>query len=179
MVEAPMGMTLREIVFDIGGGIPEGKKFKAVLVGGPMGGFAPESSLDLPVDFDEVNKAGLALGSGLIVTDEDNCVVDTVKYYLTFLTNESCGKCTPCRDGLRQMLKILTRISEGNGRDGDIALLEEISEVQRVASLCGLGQGASKPVLSSIKYFRDEYDAHIKQKRCPAGVCEALSRVLR
>jgi NADH:ubiquinone oxidoreductase subunit F (NADH-binding)/(2Fe-2S) ferredoxin len=177
MVEVPMGMTLREIIFNIGGGIPEDKKFKAVLVGGPMGGFAPESLLELPVDFEEMNRAGLALGSGLIVTDEDNCVVDTVRYYLTFLTNESCGKCTPCRDGLRQMLKILTRISEGSGRDSDIATLEAISEVQRVASLCGLGQGASKPVLSSIKHFRDEYDAHIREKRCPAGVCSILSPV--
>jgi NADH-quinone oxidoreductase subunit F len=175
VVEAPMGMTLREIVFEIGGGIPDDKKFKAVLVGGPMGGFAPESLLDLPVDFDEMNKAGLALGSGLVVTDENDCVVDIVKYYLTFLTNESCGKCTPCRDGLRQMLKILTRITDGNGRDGDIALLERISEVQRVASLCGLGQGASKSVLSSLRHFRDEYDAHIREKRCPAGVCRILS----
>jgi NADH:ubiquinone oxidoreductase subunit F (NADH-binding)/(2Fe-2S) ferredoxin len=177
MVEVPMGMTLREIIFNVGGGIPEDKKFKAVLVGGPMGGFAPEGLLELPVDFEEMNRAGLALGSGLIVTDEDNCVVDTVRYYLTFLTNESCGKCTPCRDGLRQMLKILTRISEGSGRDSDIATLEAISEVQRVASLCGLGQGASKPVLSSIKHFRDEYDAHIREKRCPAGVCSILSPV--
>ena len=177
MVEAPMGMTLREIVFNIGGGIPEGKKFKAVLVGGPMGGFAPESLLDLPVDFDEVNKAGLALGSGLIVTDETNCIVDTVKYYLTFLANESCGKCTPCRDGLRQMLKILTNISEGNGKESDLALLEEISDMQKVAAICGLGQGASKPVFSSIKHFRDEYDVHIKEKHCPAGVCKILSPV--
>ena len=177
LVEAPMGMTLREIVFDIGGGIPEGKKFKAVLVGGPMGGFAPESLLDLPVDFDEVSKAGLALGSGLIVADETTCIVDVVKYYLTFLSQESCGKCTPCRDGLRQMLKILTNISQGNGRESDIALLEVISDVQRVASLCGLGQGASKTVLSAIKHFRSELDAHIKEKRCPALVCKILSPV--
>ena len=126
-----------------------------------------------------MNRAGLALGSGLTVMDEGGCVVDTVKFYLTFLTDESCGKCTPCRDGLRQMLKIVTGISEGTGREGDIALLEAISEVQRVASLCGLGQGASKTFLSSIKHFRDEWDAHIKEKRCPAGVCSILSPAVR
>jgi NADH-quinone oxidoreductase subunit F len=144
-----------------------------------MGGFAPEGMLDLRVDFDEMNRAGLALGSGLVVIDDNTCVVDIVKYYLTFLTGESCGKCTPCRDGLRQMLKILTGITQGHGRESDIALLQAISAVQSVASLCGLGQGASKPLLSSIKHFRGEYDAHITEQRCPAGVCNMLSPALR
>jgi NADH:ubiquinone oxidoreductase subunit F (NADH-binding)/(2Fe-2S) ferredoxin len=179
VVEAPMGMTLREIVFGVGGGVPAPGQFKAILVGGPMGGFAPEGMLDLRVDFDEMNRAGLALGSGLVVIDDNTCVVDIVKYYLTFLTGESCGKCTPCRDGLRQMLKILTGITQGHGRESDIALLQAISAVQSVASLCGLGQGASKPLLSSIKHFRGEYDAHITEQRCPAGVCNMLSPALR
>ncbi len=178
LAEVPMGTTLREIIFDIGGGIREDKRFKAVQVGGPLGGFVPESLLDLPVDFDELSKAGLAMGPSLIVTDENTCMVDMVKYFLTFLSNESCGKCTPCRDGLRQMLKILTNISEGKGREGDIELLEAISEVQKKAALCALGQGASNPVISSIKYFRDEYEAHIKEKRCPALVCDILSTVV-
>jgi NADH:ubiquinone oxidoreductase subunit F (NADH-binding) len=172
MVEAPMGMTLRDIVYKIGGGIRENRRFKAVTVGGPMGGFAPESLLDLPVDYLEMRNAGLSLGSGLIVIDETNCVVDTVKYLLTFLANESCGKCTPCRDGLRQMLKILTNICEGNGKENDIATLEEISEMQQIFAICGLGQGASVPLLSAIKHFRDEFDAHIKDKSCAAGVCK-------
>ena len=177
LVEVPLGMTLREIVYDIGGGLPEGKKFKAVLVGGPMGGFAPESLIDMPVDFEQISKVGMALGSGLIIADEDTCIVDMVKFYLTFLTNESCGKCTPCRDGFRQMLKIVTDISEGNGKESDIALLEAIAEVQGIASLCGLGQNGFKSTLSAIKYFRDELEAHIKDKRCPAGVCKILSAV--
>ena len=177
LVEVPMGMTLREIIFDIGGGIREDNKFKAVQVGGPLGGFAPESLLELPVDFDELTKADLSPGPSLIVVDENTCMVDMVKYFLTFLSNESCGKCTPCREGLRQMLKILTNISEGKGREGDIELLEELSEIQKEAALCALGQGASNTVLSTIKYFRDEYEAHIEEKRCPALVCEALSTV--
>ncbi len=177
MVEVPMGITLREIIFDIGGGIREDKRFKAVQVGGPLGGFVPESLLDLPVDFNELAKAGLSMGPSLVVADENTCMVDMVKYFLTFLCNESCGKCTPCREGLRQMLKILTDISEGKGREGDIELLEALSEVQKEAALCALGQGASKPMLSAIKYFRDEYEAHIKEKRCPALVCEVLSTV--
>ena len=177
LVEVPMGMTLREVIFDIGGGIREDKKFKAVQVGGPLGGFVPESLLDLPVDFDELTKAGVAMGPSLIVVDENTCMVDMVKYFLTFLTNESCGKCTPCREGLRQMLKIVTNISEGRGRESDIELLEALSEIQKEAALCALGQGASNSVLSSIKHFRDEYEAHIKEKRCPALVCDMLSTV--
>ena len=171
LVEAPMGMKLRDIVFGVGGGIRDGRQFKALQVGGPMGGFVPESQLDLPVDFDELNRAGLALGPGLIVLDQDNCIVDTVKYFLTFLANESCGKCTPCREGLRQMLKIMDRITDGRGRPGDIELLEAISALQKPAALCALGQGASNTLLSSLKHFRAEWDAHINDKRCPAGVC--------
>ena len=171
LVEAPMGMKLRTIVDDIGGGIRDGKRFKALELGGPMGGFVPESQLDLTVDFDELNRAGLALGPGLIVLDEDNCIVDTVKYFLTFLANESCGKCTPCREGLRQMLKIMDRITDGRGQPGDIETLEAISALQKPAALCALGQGASNTLLSSLKHFRAEWDAHIQEKRCPAGVC--------
>ncbi len=178
MVEVPMGITLKEIIFDIGGGIREDKKFKAVQVGGPLGGFIPESMLDLRVDFEELTKAGVSMGPSLIVIDENTCIVDMVKYYLTFLTNESCGKCTPCREGLRQMLKIITNISEGKGKEGDIELLEELSEIQKEAALCALGQGASNSVLSSLKHFRDEYETHIKEKHCPALVCNILSSVI-
>jgi NADH:ubiquinone oxidoreductase subunit F (NADH-binding)/(2Fe-2S) ferredoxin len=179
LVEVPMGITLREIMFNIGGGIRGGKKFKAVQVGGPLGGFVPEGQLDLKVDFDELSMAGLSMGPSLIVVDESTCIVDMVKYFLTFLSDESCGKCTPCRDGIRQMLKILTNISEGKGKESDIELLEMISGVQKKAALCALGQGASGPVLSSIKHFRDEYEAHIKEKRCPALACDMLSAVIR
>jgi NADH-quinone oxidoreductase subunit F len=178
MVEVPMGMTLREVIFDVGGGIREDKRFKAVQVGGPLGGFVPESLLGLQVDFDELNKAGLAMGPGLIVADENTCIVDMVKYFLTFLSNESCGKCTPCREGLRQMLKILNNITEGRGKKGDLELLEMLSAVQKSAALCALGQGASNPLLSTLKHFRDEYEAHIEEKRCPGGVCKALSTTL-
>jgi NADH-quinone oxidoreductase subunit F len=174
-----MGVTLSEIIFKIGGGIWGGKKFKAVQVGGPLGGFVPEGQLDLKVDFDELSMAGLSMGPSLIVVDESTCIVDMVKYFLTFLSDESCGKCTPCRDGIRQMIKILTNISEGKGKESDIELLEMISGVQKKAALCALGQGASGPVLSSIKHFRDEYEAHIKEKRCPALACDMLSAVIR
>jgi len=175
LVEVPMGMTLRKVIFDIGGGIPGGRKFKAVQTGGPSGGVIPESCLDLPIDFDELAKAGSMMGSGgMIVMDEDTCMVDIARYFLNFLAGESCGKCLPCREGIYQMLKILNRICEGKGEEGDIELLEEISEVVKDASLCALGQTASNPVLSTIRYFRDEYEAHIKEKRCPAGVCKEL-----
>jgi len=175
LVEVPMGMTLRQVIFDIGGGIPQGKKFKAVQTGGPSGGVIPEGLLDTPVDFDELTKVGSMMGSGgMIVTDEDTCMVDVARYFLNFLAGESCGKCVPCREGIHQMLKILNRICEGKGRTGDVELLEELGEVVRDASLCALGQTAPNPVLSTIKYFRDEYEAHIKEKRCPAGVCKAL-----
>lgn len=175
MVEVPMGMTLREIVFDIGGGVRGGKKFKAVVVGGPMGGFVPEGLLSLPVDFEEMNKAGLTMGPSLIVLDEDTCMVDMVKYFLAFLSNESCGKCTPCREGLRQMLHILNRIMDGRGQRSDFELLEAISYVQRAAALCALGRGASNTLLSGLKHFRNEFESHISDRLCPAHVCKALS----
>jgi NADH-quinone oxidoreductase subunit F len=175
LVEVPMGTTLRDIVFKVGGGIRMGKKFKAVQTGGPSGGVLPESLLDLPVDFDELTKAGSMMGSGgMIVMDEDSCMVDVARYFLNFLAEESCGKCVPCREGIRQMLDILNRICNGEGERGDIELLQELSEVLQNTSLCALGQTAPNPVLSTIKHFRDEYEAHIKEKRCPAGVCKAL-----
>jgi NADH:ubiquinone oxidoreductase subunit F (NADH-binding)/(2Fe-2S) ferredoxin len=172
LVEVPMGITLREIIFDIGGGIPKGRKFKAVQTGGPSGGVIPESLLDLPVDFDELDKAGSMMGSGgMIVMDDKTCMVDVAKYFVSFLEGESCGKCLPCREGLQQMREILTNITEGRGRRGDIKLLEELSATLVDASLCALGSTAPNPVLSTIRYFRDEYEAHIKDKKCPAGVC--------
>jgi NADP-reducing hydrogenase subunit HndC len=175
LVEVPMGISLREIVYDIGGGIPDGKKFKAVQTGGPSGGVLPESMLDLHVDFDELTKAGSMMGSGgMIVMDENTCMVDTARYYTEFLAFESCGKCVPCREGLRQMLRILNNITNGEGQEGDIEILEEVSQFVQEASLCALGQTAPNPVLSTIKHFRDEYEAHIKKARCPAGVCKAL-----
>jgi NADH:ubiquinone oxidoreductase subunit F (NADH-binding)/(2Fe-2S) ferredoxin/Pyruvate/2-oxoacid:ferredoxin oxidoreductase delta subunit len=174
LVEVPMGMTLREIITKIGGGIPKGKKFKAVQTGGPSGGCIPEKFLDLPVDFDELAKAGSMMGSGgMIVMDEDTCMVDTAKYFTNFLADESCGKCIPCREGLRQMYKILTAITAGKATQDDIKRLEELSEVVRDASLCALGQTAPNPVLSTLRYFRDEYEAHIKGS-CPAKVCKEL-----
>jgi len=175
LVEVPMGMTLREIVYKIGGGIPKGKRLKAVQTGGPSGGVIPESLLDLPVDFDELSKVGSMMGSGgMIVMDEDTCIVDVARYFVDFLAYESCGKCIPCREGLYQMLKILNRICQGEGQEGDIELLATLGEVMDDCSLCALGQTASNPVLSSIKYFKDEYETHILEKRCPAGVCKPL-----
>jgi NADH-quinone oxidoreductase subunit F len=175
LVEVPMGITLREIIYDIGGGIPNGKKFKAVQTGGPSGGCIPESMLDLPVDFDELNKAGSMMGSGgMIVMDENTCMVDIAKYFVNFLEGESCGKCLPCREGLKRMSQILADITEGKGREGDIGLLERLSSALVDCSLCALGSTAPNPVLTTIRYFRDEYEAHIKDKRCPAGVCKAL-----
>ncbi len=173
LVEVPMGTTLREIVFDIGGGIPKGRKFKAVQTGGPSGGMIPESLLDLPVDFDELTKAGSMMGSGgMIVMDDKTCMVDMARYYTTFLEGESCGKCLPCREGLRQMKYILDGITEGRGKMGDIRLLEELSATLVDAALCQLGSSAPNPVISSIRHFRKEYEAHIKDKKCPAGVCK-------
>jgi NADP-reducing hydrogenase subunit HndC len=175
LVEVPMGITLRDIIYKVGGGIPGGKKFKAVQTGGPSGGCIPEEQLDMPVDFDELAKAGSMMGSGgMIVMDEGTCMVDVAKYFLSFLSDESCGKCVPCREGIRQMLKILTNISQGKGKEGDIELLEELSEVTSAASLCALGKTSANPVSSTIGYFRDEYEAHIKEKKCPALVCKAL-----
>ncbi|MDC3237159.1 NADH-quinone oxidoreductase subunit NuoF [bacterium] len=175
LVEVPMGITLRDIIYKIGGGIPDGKMFKAVQTGGPSGGCIPEDQLDLEVGFDELTKAGSMMGSGgMIVMDEDTCMVDVARYFINFLTDESCGKCVPCREGLRQMHKILTNITQGKGKEGDIALLEELSETAVEASLCALGKSAPNPFLSTIRYFRDEYEAHIKEKRCPALSCKEL-----
>jgi NADH-quinone oxidoreductase subunit F len=175
LVEVPMGMTLREIVYDIGGGIQGGKKFKAVQTGGPSGGVIPESLLDLPVDFDELTRAGSMMGSGgMIVTDENTCMVDLAKYFVGFLQEESCGKCLPCREGLKRMLEILTDITKGKGREEDIELLERLCATLKDSSLCALGSTAANPVLTTIRHFRDEYDAHIREKRCPAGVCKEL-----
>jgi NADH-quinone oxidoreductase subunit F len=175
LVEVPMGITLREIIYDIGGGIPKGKKFTAVQTGGPSGGVIPESLLDLPVDFDALAKAGSMMGSGgMIVMDENTCMVDIAKYFVSFLEGESCGKCVPCREGLQRMHEVLTEITEGRGRDGDIETLESLSAALVDGSLCGLGTTAPNPVLSTIRYFRDEYQAHIKDKICPAGVCKEL-----
>jgi NADH-quinone oxidoreductase subunit F len=175
LVEVPMGITLREIIYEIGGGIPGGKKFKAVQTGGPSGGCIPEELLDLQVDFDALTEAGSMMGSGgMIVMDEDTCMVDVARYFIRFLTDESCGKCIPCREGLRQMDKILTRITEGRGKEGDIETLEELSEVAMEASLCALGKSAPNPFLSTLRYFRHEYEAHIREKCCPALSCKSL-----
>ncbi len=175
LVEVPMGITLRNIIYDVGGGIPENKKFKAVQTGGPSGGCIPEEHLDMQVDFDELAKVGAIMGSGgMIVMDEDTCMVDVARYFLDFLSDESCGKCTPCREGIRQMLKILTNISKGKGKEGDVDLLEKLAESTRDASLCALGGSAPNPVLSTIRYFKNEYEAHIKEKKCPAFVCKEL-----
>ncbi len=178
LVEVPMGITLREMVYDIGGGIPNGKKLKAVQTGGPSGGCIPESLLDLPVDFDQLSEAGSMMGSGgMIVMDEDTCMVDMARYFVKFLTEESCGKCVPCREGLDRMLDLLNAVTEGKGKKEDIELLEELGSVIKEASLCGLGGTAPNPVLSTIRYFRDEYMAHVLDKRCPAGVCRALIKL--
>ncbi len=175
LVEVAMGMTLRDIIYKIGGGIPGGKKFKAVQTGGPSGGCIPEDMLDLEVGFDELTKAGSMMGSGgMIVMDEDTCMVDVARYFLDFLTDESCGKCVPCREGIRQMLKILTNITQGKGKKGDIELLEELAETASTAALCALGQTAPNPFLSTLQYFRGEYDAHVNEKRCPALYCKEL-----
>jgi len=175
LVEVPMGITLREIVYDVGGGIPDGKRFKAVQTGGPSGGCIPQQFLDLPIDYARLIEVGAIMGSGgMIVMDEDTCMVDVAKYFVDFLKGESCGKCLSCREGIERMYEILTDITEGRGREGDIELLEELSETIRDTSLCALGGTAPNPVLTTIRYFRDEYEAHIKKKRCPAGVCKAL-----
>ena len=175
LVEVHMGTTLREIIYDIGGGCPNGKKFKAVQTGGPSGGCLPASMLDTPIDYDNLIAAGSMMGSGgMIVMDEDNCMVDIARFFLDFTVSESCGKCTPCRIGTRRMLEILNRICEGNGEDGDIERLENLAANISKSALCALGQTAPNPVLSTLKHFRHEYEAHIYEKRCPAGVCHKL-----
>ena len=175
LVEVPMGTPLRDIIYKIGGGIPGGKKFKAVQTGGPSGGCIPADYLDIAIDYDSLTAIGSMMGSGgMIVMDEDNCMVDIARFFLDFTVDESCGKCTPCRIGTRRMLEILERIVEGKGEDGDIEKLETLAKNIKATALCGLGQTAPNPVLSTLRYFRDEYEAHIKEKRCPAHHCQAL-----
>ena len=175
LVEVPMGTPLRDIIYKIGGGIPGGKKFKAVQTGGPSGGCIPAEYLDIAIDYDSLTAIGSMMGSGgMIVMDEDNCMVDIARFFLDFTVDESCGKCTPCRIGTRRMLEILERIVEGKGEEGDIEKLEALAENIKATALCGLGQTAPNPVLSTLKYFRDEYEAHIKEKRCPAHHCQKL-----
>ncbi|MCK4512860.1 4Fe-4S binding protein, partial [bacterium] len=175
LVEVPMGIRLRDIIFDIGGGVPEGRTFKAVQLGGPSGGCIPEEFIDILVDYESVTKTGAIMGSGgMVVMDDSTCMVDIARFFLNFTQDESCGKCTFCRVGTKRMLEILDRICAGEGQEGDIELLEELGEKIVSSSLCGLGQSAPNPVLTTIKYFRDEYEAHIQEKRCPALACKAL-----
>jgi NADP-reducing hydrogenase subunit HndC len=175
LVEVPMGTTLSEIVYDIGGGVPGGKECKAVQLGGPSGGCVPREHFDVPIDFESLQELGAIMGSGgMVVCDEDTCMVEFARYFMDFVQQESCGKCVPCRLGTRAMLEVLTAITQGRGREGDVAYLEELAKQIRESSLCGLGQTAPNPVLSTIRYFRDEYEAHIRDKRCPAHVCRAL-----
>lgn len=175
LVEVPMGISLREVIYEIGGGIPNGKKFKAVQTGGPSGGCLTEEHLDTPIEYDTLTALGSMMGSGgMIVMDEDNCMVDVARFYLDFTRDESCGKCTPCRIGTKRMLEILDRIVEGKGTLEDLDKLEELGKQIKAASLCGLGQTAPNPVLSTLKHFRHEYEAHVVDKKCPAGVCQAL-----
>ena len=175
LVEVPMGISLKKIVDDIGGGVPKKKKFKAVQTGGPSGGCIPERFMDLPVDYQKLAEVGSIMGSGgMIIMDQDTCMVDVARYFLDFLKEESCGQCNPCREGIKQMLSILTRICKGEGKEGDIELLEELGAMVQKFSLCGLGTSAPNPVLTTILYFRDEYEAHIRDKKCPSGVCKPL-----
>lgn len=176
LIEVPMGTTLREIIYDIGGGIPNNKAFKAVQTGGPSGGCLPASMLDMPIDFDSLTSVGSMMGSGsLIVMDEDTCMVDVARYFLDFTQRESCGQCVPCRLGTKQMFDILDDITKGEGKPEDMDLLFELGEAVRVTSLCGLGQSAPNPVLATLRYFGDEYEAHIQEKRCPAQVCKMFT----
>jgi NADP-reducing hydrogenase subunit HndC len=175
LAEVPMGITIEEIIFDIGGGILGGKEFKAVQIGGPSGGCLTKDHLGLPIDYDSLIEAGAMMGSGgLVVMDEDTCMVDVARFFLDFTQSESCGKCTPCREGTKHMLDILERITAGEGEEGDIELLEGLSETIKKSSLCGLGQTAPNPVLSTLEYFRNEYEAHIYDENCPAGACKEL-----
>ncbi len=175
LVEVPMGTPLREIIYNIGGGIPNGKAFKAVQTGGPSGGCIPIEHIDIPIEYDSLIEIGSMMGSGgMIVMDEDNCMVDIARFFLDFTVDESCGKCTPCRIGTKRMLEILERIVEGKGEEGDIEKLETLAKNIKATALCGLGQTAPNPVLSTLKFFRSEYEAHIKEKRCPAHHCKKL-----
>jgi len=176
LAEVPMGITMREIIYDIGGGVPNGKKFKAVQIGGPSGGCLPEALLDTPVTYESLPQVGAMMGSGgLVVMDETTCMVDVAKFFLNFTQSESCGKCTPCREGTKRMLEILTKITEGTGSESDLELLTDLCNNVKISALCGLGQTAPNPILSTMRYFRDEYEAHIKEKRCPAGACTKLA----
>ena len=178
LIEVPMGTTLREIIFDIGGGVRGGGEFKAVQIGGPSGGCLTQEHLDLPLDFDSLSKVGAIIGSGgLVVMDKNTCMVEVARFFMDFTQKESCGKCVPCREGTKRMLEILNRIVDGNGRDGDIELLKELGETISKTALCGLGKTAAGPVLSTIKYFEDEYRAHIYDKKCPAGACQKLKTI--
>ena len=175
LVEVPMGITLREMIYDIGGGIPNGKKLKAVQIGGPSGGCIPASLIDLPIDYEALTQAGSRMGSGgMVVMDESTCMVDIARYFMEFLEEESCGKCFPCREGTQRLREVLARISQGKGAEADLKLLEDLSWVVRETSLCGLGQTAPNPVLTTLRYFRDEYLAHVRERRCPAKVCKEL-----
>jgi NADH-quinone oxidoreductase subunit F len=175
LLEVPMGITLREIIFDIGGGIPDGRKFKAVQTGGPSGGCLPEAKLDLPVDFDSLTEAGSMMGSGgMIIMDDRTCMVEVARYFLSFLVQESCGKCVPCREGLYQLHQLCTKVCEGEATEADLDAMERLAKVIQVGSLCGLGQSGPNPFLSTLLYFRDEYLAHIHDKKCPGGVCKKL-----
>lgn len=176
LVEVPMGISLREIIYDIGGGIPGGKAFKAVQTGGPSGGCIPRDQLDLPIDYESLTQAGSMMGSGgMVVMDEDTCMVDVARYFLSFTQDESCGKCTPCREGTKAMLGILTRITEGKGTEEDLSLLEDMAHAVKDSALCGLGKTAPNPVLTTLRYFRDEYETHIRDKKCPAHACRQLN----
>jgi NADH-quinone oxidoreductase subunit F/NADP-reducing hydrogenase subunit HndC len=175
LVEVPMGTPLSTIIYDIGGGIPHGKAFKAAQTGGPSGGCIPAKHMDIPMDFDNLTSIGSMMGSGgLIVMDEDTCMVDIAKFYLEFTADESCGKCTPCRIGTKRMLELLTKICDGKGEEADLEKIKEIADHMKSSSLCALGQSAPNPILSTLAHFGDEYEAHIKEKRCPAGVCKSL-----
>ncbi len=177
LLEVPMGITLREVIYEVGGGCPNGKEFKAVQTGGPSGGCITKANLDTPIDFDSLVAIGSMMGSGgMIVMDEDNCMVDIARFFLDFTVDESCGKCTPCREGTKRMLEILNKITSGQGTPEDLTALEDLAEHLRLTSLCALGQTAPNPVLSTMKHFRDEYEAHVNEKRCPAGVCRKLVR---
>ncbi|MHB9030069.1 MAG: NADH-ubiquinone oxidoreductase-F iron-sulfur binding region domain-containing protein, partial [Candidatus Latescibacterota bacterium] len=177
LVEVPMGITLRDMVYDIGGGVPGNKKLKAVQTGGPSGGFIPSQLLDLPIDYERLKEAGAIMGSGgMVVMDEDTCIVDIAKYFITFTADESCGKCSTCREGSAAILGILNKISSGKGEESDLEFLEELCPVIKDASMCGLGQTLPNPVLSTLRFFKDEYMAHIVEKKCPAKVCTALIR---
>jgi NADH-quinone oxidoreductase subunit F len=177
LVEIPMGLTLRDVIFDIGGGIRGGGAFKAVQMGGPSGGCIPEPLLDTPIDYRALSATGAIMGSGgMVVMDEKTCMVNMARFFLDFTAKESCGKCVPCRIGTKRMHEVLERIAGGRGREGDVELLEELCEGVKAGALCGLGQTAPNPVLTTIRYFRDEYDAHIRERRCPAGECAALRK---